>query len=92
LTILQAVFFVIWTFIAVFPNWIGIYWQIPLMLFVGFMGGCSYSNCMYYVLECDTLDKEQKEVTINIGSMFYDGGILGATCVALLISNVILPN
>merc|ERR1711957_124696 len=89
LTILQAIFFVLWMFIAIYPSWIGIFWQIPLMLFVGCMGGCSYSNCMYYILECETLDKAQKEVTINIGSMFYDSGILVATLISLLISNVI---
>ena len=79
LTLLQAVFFMLWMFIAIYPDWLEIYYQIILMLFVGCMGGCSYSNCMYYVLECKTLSKNQKEVTINIGSMFYDGGILMAT-------------
>ena len=82
LTITQSALFIVWTFIAIYPSWMEIYYQIILMLLVGFMGGCSYSNCMYYVLECKTLSKNQKEVTINIGSMFYDGGILTATLIS----------
>ena len=92
LTIAQAVFFLLWMFVAIWPGWMNIWFQIVLMLFVGFMGGCSYSNCMYYVLESPDLTKRQKEVTINIGSMFYDAGVFIAAVSSLLISSFALPD
>ena len=56
--------------------------QLVLMVWVGLMGGSSYVNCMYLILENKHLQKKHKEVTINIASLFNDIGILAASLCA----------
>merc|ERR1719264_1488373 len=85
LTILQGINFVLWAIIAVYPGIVGIWWQIALMVWIGVIAGFSASNCMYYVLSCDKLTKNQLEVTVNIQSMFSDAGIFFATVSALVV-------
>jgi hypothetical protein len=62
------------------------------MLYLGVLGGLSATNCIYYVLNSPKLNKNEKEITINIQSMFSDAGILMANLFALAVSNFILPN
>lgn len=92
LTLFQVVNFILFAFVAFYPGeqFMPIWGQIIVMLWTGLMGGCSYSNCMYYVLNSDKLDKKEKEVTINIGSMCYDTGIFLAGISALIISNFVI--
>jgi len=90
LTGIQFVMFVLWMFAAIYTTFLNIWIQMGLMFVVGCMGGCSYSNCMYYVLQSPSLTKDKKEVTINISSMFYDAGIFLASILALIVSNFIL--
>ena len=82
LTAMQAALFILWTFVAIYPSWIGFNYQIVIMLLVGLVGGCSYSNCMYIVQECKTLNKNQKEVTLSTALILYEGGILLAAIIS----------
>ena len=91
LTYLQMVNFVIFFTIA-YWKWIEIYYQIPLMIWVGLMGGCSYVNCMFMILENKDLSKSQKEVAINVASFFDDLGVVSAAFFALFISNFVIRN
>ena len=79
---MQVNLFIMWTFIAIYPSWIGFNYQIVIMLLVGLVGGCTYSNCMYIVQECKTLNKNQKEVTVSIALIFIEGGILVAAMIS----------
>jgi battenin len=94
LTAIQFVNFVLWTIAAYYPGtqFLPMWTQIVLIFWVGLMGGCSYSNCMYFVLNSEKLDKKEKEVTINIGSMFYDTGIFLAGVSSLIISNFMIKS
>lgn len=62
------------------------------MVFVGLMGGCSYVNCYYLILENDTLDKRVKELATNIASFFVDFGILAASLTAFGVSMFLITN
>ena len=91
MTYLQIVNFILFLTVAVF-KWMPTYIQVPLMLFVGLMGGCSYVNCYYLILQNETLEKRVKELATNIASFFVDFGILAASLTALLVSTVIITN
>jgi battenin len=91
LTYFQVVNFIVFFTIA-YWKWIEIYYQIPIMIFVGLMGGCSYVNCMYMILENKQLSKSQKELAVNVCSFFVDIGIVSAAFFALFISNVVITN
>lgn len=91
LTYLQIINFGIFFSIAIF-RWMPTQYQIPLMVFVGLMGGCSYVNCYYLILENDTLDKRVKELATNIASFFVDFGILAASLTAFGVSMFLITN
>ena len=90
LTTIQQVLFIVWTFIAIYPSKFEFYCQTFLMLLVGLLGGFSYSNCLYAILDCKTLTINQKEVTITICSVFYDNGIFIATLISQVLSGLVL--
>jgi hypothetical protein len=57
------------------------------MIWVGFMGGGSYVNVMYCILESRDLAKSEKELALTITGVCNDIGILTASLMALLLSN-----
>lgn len=63
---------------------------IPVMLFVGLMGGASYVNVMYLIINSDIIPKREKELSANIVSIFNDIGVMTASLFSLLCDNVIL--
>lgn len=91
LTYLQIVNFFVFLSVAIW-RWMPTHFQIPVMLFVGLMGGCSYVNCYYLILEEKTLGKTMKELATNVASFFVDFGILAATLSALGISMFLITN
>lgn len=92
MTIFQAVNFTIY-FTVAYYKWMSIYCQIPFMVFVGLMGGSSFVNCYYILLNDKRLNKSQREIAVNLGTLFNDIGIVAASFLALYISNyVILDN
>ncbi len=91
MTYLQAINFSIFFSIA-YWKWLSIEYQLPLMVWVGLMGGCSYVNCLYVILKSPQLSKSQKEVAINVASFFDDIGILSASFFAIFISNFVIQN
>jgi len=60
------------------------------MVFVGLMGGGSYVNVMYQILENPKLAKNERELAIIICGIFNDIGILSASLLSLLLSNTAL--
>jgi len=90
LTILQFINSLVFGSIA-YTRWLDIRYQIPLMLWVGMMGGCSLMNCMYNILSHTKLKKKDKEVVINAAGFFNDVGILAASVSALVVSKWLIP-
>ena len=91
LTYFQILNFFVFFSIA-YWKWIEIYYQIPIMIFVGLMGGCSYVNCMFMVLDNKSLSKSQKELAVNVCAFFVDIGIVSAAFFALFVSNFVITN
>lgn len=87
-TILQAINFVLWAIIAWNKN-LALGLEFVFMIWVGLMGGASYVNVLYQTLEDPKIEKKEKEVSINVISMFNTGGIVSATLISLLLENTI---
>jgi hypothetical protein len=62
------------------------------MFFVGLMGGASYVNINYLLLSSEKIDPTEKELAMNICSIFNDTGVLLSSLSSLVISNFIIPN
>ena len=63
-----------------------IYILFLLMVFVGLMGGAQFVNVLYLIKQSDRLQKQEKELAMNMTSMFNDAGILLSSLVSLLLS------
>ena len=63
-----------------------------IMVWVGLMGGGSYVNVMYNMLESNKLVKREKELAVTLTTVFDDIGILSASLVSLLLSNTAFKN
>lgn len=85
LTFLQAINASCFFLIALHKN-INVYVQLGLMLFVGVMGGTSYVNSMYRILDKQSLKKSEKEIVVNFAALGYDMGILLSGVSALLVA------
>ena len=62
------------------------------MFSVGLIGGFSYVNCMFLVLEAKNLDTAQKEIAINICAFISEFAVLLASIFGLIISNFVITN
>lgn len=56
------------------------------------MGGGSYVNVMYSMLESPDLDKSEKELALTLTTVCDDIGILTASLVSLLLTNTAFKN
>ena len=57
------------------------------MAWVGLMGGSSYVNVMYNILESPKLLKNEKELALTLTTVCNDIGILSASLLSLLLAN-----
>jgi len=57
------------------------------MAWVGLMGGSSYVNVMYNILESPELPKNEKELELTLTTVCNDIGILTASLLSLLLAN-----
>ena len=57
------------------------------MVWVGFMGGGSYVNVMYRMLESPNLVRREKELALTLTTVFDDIGILTASILSLILMN-----
>jgi hypothetical protein len=57
------------------------------MAWVGLMGGSSYVNVMYQILESPDLPKNEKELALTMTTVCNDIGILSASLLSLLLTN-----
>lgn len=91
MTAVQTINFAVY-FTVAYYKWMSIYYQLPFMVFVGLMGGSSFVNCYYILLNDRRLTKSQREIAINLGTLFNDVGIVSASFLALYISNYVIVN
>jgi battenin len=87
MTILQLINFTFFLFNTIFLFLENFYVCFVLMAWVGLMGGSSYVNVMYNILESDKLAKSEKELAITMTGVCNDIGILFASILSLLLSN-----
>lgn len=87
MTILQVFNFVFWLFNTIFLFVENYYALFALMVWVGLMGGGSYVNVMYHILESPNLQRNEKELALTITTVCNDIGILAASLLALLLDN-----
>lgn len=89
-TSLQIVNTVAFVFIAWFKG-VNVYLQLVLMILVGLMGGTSYVNSLFLILEKESLKKSEREIIVNFAAMGYDLGILLSGVTALFIARWVFP-
>jgi hypothetical protein len=63
-----------------------------IMIWVGLMGGGSYVNVMYQMLENPLLDRNEKELALTLTTVFDDIGILSASILSLVLDNTAFKN
>jgi|LauGreDrversion4_2_1035121.scaffolds.fasta_scaffold1178504_1 battenin len=60
------------------------------LIFVGLMGGGSYVNCFYFLLEDKNIETVYRELSVNIATVFNDIGILSSSLTILLFKNTFM--
>jgi battenin len=78
LTIIQAANFVLWLLHAYY-KFLPIAAQIPLMIFVGLLGGASYVNVFYNLLNDDIYPDKDRELIVNMAAVCINLGIVLAS-------------
>ena len=92
LTILQIINFLFWLFNSIFLFMTNFYGLFVLMIWVGLMGGGSYVNVMYQILENPGLGRNEKELALTLTTIFNDAGVLLASLMSLLLDNTAFKN
>ena len=87
MTILQSINFIFFLFNTTFLFVDNFYILFVLMVWTGLMGGGSYVNVMYQILESPNLPKNEKELALTLTTICNDIGILTASLVSLLLAN-----
>jgi hypothetical protein len=62
------------------------------MFFVGLIGGVSYANTMYQIINSVHLKKSEKDLAIMLTCVLTDVSILMAMVVSLILSNSLFQN
>ena len=89
-TICQAINLALWFTQVLYP-FVHISWIcFAHLIIVGLFGGSAYVGCFYFVLESKDIDSHLKELSINIGTIFNDCGILTSSLVVLLLDNTLM--
>ncbi len=87
MTIIQACNFLFFLLNTIFLFLDDFYVMFVLMAWVGLMGGSSYVNVMYNILESEKLAKNEKELALTMTGVSNDIGILLASLLSLLLAN-----
>ena len=90
LTIFQIINFV-FIFVECFYTYVENYYILfSWLIFVGLMGGGSYVNCFYFLLEDKKIEPVYRELSVNIATVFNDVGILCSSLTILLFKNTFM--
>ena len=89
LTVLQSINVMLFWTIAK-NEWMGIPQMMGVMFWVGFLGGASYANCFYKIIESKKLEKKFRELAINFSGLLVETGIFFACVIGLILANTVL--
>lgn len=64
----------------------------PLFIWVGLMGGGSYVNVMYNILNMEKLKQDEKQGALVLSLMFNDIGVLSSAVFTLVIDNTLFKS
>ena len=64
--------------------------QVPLMVFVGLLGGAMYVNTFALLVEEPRIKKEERELCINLATLWINLGIVLASVFELVMAQTIL--
>ncbi|CAD7938630.1 unnamed protein product [Amoebophrya sp. A25] len=70
----------------------GYYIMAVHMIWVGFMGGACYSNCMFLFNTSKSIPAAYRELGLNVGFLFSNLGIISATFLAFLLDATVMSN
>lgn len=87
MTALQLINYIFWLFNTIYLFVENFYVLFVIMIWVGLMGGASFVNVMYLILESPKLAKTEKELALTLTSICDDIGILTASLISLLLDN-----
>lgn len=91
LTALQFINMLLWIFDVHF-KFIPVYLLPALMIYVGLLGGASYVNIFYLLLNDEKYPDEDRELCINITALFVNLGIVLGTGLETALFNTALKN
>ena len=92
LNIFQLVNFIFW-FIEAKINIISNQWLcFATLIFLGLCGGGVYVGCYYFILNDNKIPPENKELCLNICTIFVDSGILLSSITCVILDNTIMKN
>ncbi|XP_052064252.1 battenin-like [Mytilus californianus] len=91
LSVLQLVNMIVWL-IDVHTKFIPVYILPAYMIYVGLLGGASYVNIFYLLLNEDKYPNNDRELCINIAALFITVGIVSGTAVETLLFQTALKN
>ena len=73
-------------------RFLGLWVQFVLMIFVGLLGGASYVNVFYILLNHPDVPDQDKEIVINITALFINLGIVLAAAINLILYATLLKD
>lgn len=89
LTVIQAGNFVLWILQAYY-KFMPIGAQLPMMMFVGLLGGASYVNIFYLLLNDEKYPKADKELLVNMAAVCINLGIVLSSVFTILMDATFL--
>ncbi|XP_063400661.1 battenin-like [Mytilus trossulus] len=91
LSVLQLINMIVWL-TDVHTKFIPVYLLPAYMIYVGLLGGASYVNIFYLLLNDDKYPTNDRELCINIAALFITVGIVSGTAVETLLFQTALKN
>ncbi|XP_011270729.1 hypothetical protein CAOG_09041 [Capsaspora owczarzaki ATCC 30864] len=91
LTVLQGLNLIIWVVDDVY-KFIPLWALLPMMIFVGLLGGASYVNVFHLVLTDENIPNEDRELCINLVAFGITIGITLGCSLILIFDNTFLSN
>lgn len=89
LSYLQILNFLLYFSIAYF-KWMGIIYQIPLCVYVGLLGGASFGNCFFLILDTKKLKKLNRELCVNFSNLFMNLAVIISSVIGLFVANYVI--
>ena len=91
ITFLQGLNVVLWLWIAKFKL-VNVWIQFVLMVYVGLLGGASYVNVYYLILNDKAMSKKDRELAVNMTAIGVTIGITSASLCIIALNYTFLQN